>query len=105
MKRRVGLDRELVERQMLAGFGDRALEFGGPRLRRLSLSRIDQVERIALESAARDGDGGERLFGGVRAAERLQCIVVEGLDAERHAIDAGGAIALKACRLDAGRVR
>jgi hypothetical protein len=44
MKRRLGLDRELVEREMLAGFGDRALELSGPGLRRLSLSRIDQIE-------------------------------------------------------------
>ena len=62
VKRRVGLDGELIERQMLGGFGDRALELGGPGLRRLSRPRIDQVERIALEGAARDRDRVERFL-------------------------------------------
>jgi hypothetical protein len=44
VKRRVGLDRELVEREMFAGFVDRTLELGGPGLRRLPLPRVDEVE-------------------------------------------------------------
>ena len=38
------------------------------------------------------------------AAERLQRGIVERLHAERQAIDAGGAIAAKALRLDAARI-
>ena len=60
-ERRVLLDGELIEREMLARLRERALELGGPRLRRLSRTRIDQVERIALEDRARDRDRGERL--------------------------------------------
>src|SRR5690242_8280358 len=40
----------------------------------------------------------------MRTAERFQCVVVERLHAERDAVDAGGAITLEACRLDAGGV-
>ena len=49
VERRVRLDGELIERQMLGGFADGALELGRPLLRRLPRPRVDQIERIALE--------------------------------------------------------
>src|SRR6478672_8942596 len=100
-KRRVGLDGQLIKRQMLGGFRDGALELGRPGLRRLARPRVDQVEGIALERGACDRDGGERLLRGVRAPEFLQLRVVERLYAERDAVDAGRAIAGKARGLDA----
>ena len=92
-ERRVGLDGELVEREMLGRLGDGARELGAPGRRGLARPRIDEVERIALERAARDRDGGERLVGRVHAPERLERGVVERLHAERHPVDAGGAVA------------
>ena len=103
-ERRVLLDGELIEREMLGGFGDRALELGAPRLRRLARPRVDEIERIALERRARDLHRIERFLRGVQPAEFLQRRIVERLHAERHAIDAGRAIAAKARRLDAGRI-
>src|SRR5271168_465750 len=64
-ERRVGLDGELVEREVLGRLGNGAFEFGAPHLRRLARPRIDEIERITLERGARDGDGIERLAGGV----------------------------------------
>ena len=43
-ERRILLDGQLIEREMLGRFRKRALEFGGPGLRRLPRSGIDQVE-------------------------------------------------------------
>ena len=73
-------------------------------LRRLPRPGVDQIERIAVERFPRDGDGVERLLRGVHAAKLFQRRIVERLHAERDAVDAGGAIAAKARRLDAGRI-
>ena len=40
----------------------------------------------------------------MQAAERAEVVVVQRLHAERDAVDAGGAIAAEALRLDAGRI-
>src|SRR4029453_11972102 len=61
-KRRALLDRELVERKMLASLGGRASELGGPGLRRLAGARVNQIEGIALEDRARDRHRLERLL-------------------------------------------
>ena len=103
-ERRAFLDGELIERQMLGGFRDRELQFVRPHRGRLVGAGIDQVERIAIERVARDRDRIERLARGVQSAERLQRGIVQRLHAERDAVDAGGAIAAKARRLDAGGV-
>ena len=89
---------------MLGGFGDGALEFGFPLRRRLPRTCVDQIERVAVERLPRDGDRVERLLRGVQPAELLQRRIVERLHAERHAVDAGRAIAAKARRLDAGGI-
>jgi hypothetical protein len=69
---RAVLDGQLIERQMLGRFRDRALEFGLPSVERLARPRVDEVERVALEIRARDGDRVERFLRGVQAAEFLQ---------------------------------
>jgi hypothetical protein len=103
-ERRALFDRELIERQMFRGLRDRVLQFGGPHFRRLVGPGIDQVERIAVEDLARDRHRIERFARGMQASQRLQRGVVQRLHAERHPVDAGGAIAGKARGLDAGRV-
>src|SRR5208282_2224944 len=60
-ERRVRLDGELIERQMLPGFAKRMRKLARPVPRRLLRPRIDQIERVAVENATRDGDGVERL--------------------------------------------
>ena len=56
-KRRVRLDGELIEREVLARLPrSRPLELRAPGLRRLVRPRIDQIERGALERRARDLD-------------------------------------------------
>src|SRR5579862_2810230 len=89
---------------MLRGFTDRAREFRLPGGKRLARARINQIERVAVEDGARDGNRLERLLRAVQAAELLQREVVERLHAERDAVDAGGAIAAEARRLNAGRI-
>ena len=66
--------------------------------------RVDEIEGVAIEDRARDLDGADRLGGAVQPAKRLEVGVVQRLDAERDAIDAGGAIATEARGLDARRV-
>ncbi len=103
-ERRALFDSELIERQMFGGFTDRELEFIRPHGRRLVGAGVDQVERVAVECAARDGDRIERLARAVQAAKRLQRSVIQRLHAKRHTVDAGGAIAAEARRLDAGGI-
>ncbi|MEY9462001.1 hypothetical protein ABH973_002414 [Bradyrhizobium ottawaense] len=104
-ERRAFLDRQLIERQMLGRFVDGETQLIGPHRRRLVGTGVDQIERIAIERAARYGDGIERLARAVQAAQRFQRGIVERLHAERDAVDAGGAIAGKARGFDAGRIR
>ena len=71
-------------------------------VRRLLRACVNQIEGIAVEHRARDGDRVEGFARRMGAAERRQCRIVERLHAERNAIDAGRAIAAKPFRLDAG---
>ena len=52
----------------------------------------------------RDRHGRQCFLRGMKAAECLEVWVVQRLDAERHAVDAGRAVALKARRLHAGGI-
>ena len=70
-ERRAFLDRQLVEREMFGRFRDRELQLAGPASRRLVGAGVDQVERIALERAARDRDRGQRLARAMQPAEHL----------------------------------
>ena len=101
---RAFLDRQLVERQVIDGIGDRFLQFLLPFLDRLVRAGIDQVEGHAREDVARQPDRLQRICDIVQPAEEFQVPVVQRLDAERHAVDAGRAIAAEARRLDARRI-
>ena len=103
-ERRARFNGELIEREMFGRFGDGAFEFGLPAFKRLARPRIDQIEGVTIEDRTRDGNRVERFLRGVQAAQFLQRLIVKRLHAERYAIDAGGAVAAKACRLDAGRI-
>jgi hypothetical protein len=72
--------------------------------RSLVRTGINQVERHAREDVARKADGFERFFDGVKPAEEFQLIVVQRLDAHRHAVDAGGAVATEPVCFNARRI-
>ena len=101
---RVGLDGELIEREMLARHLDCFGELGAPRPFGLAGPRVNQVERGARKNGLSGLHRRDRLCDAVATAESLQVGVVERLHADREPVDAGGAVAAKAARLDAGRV-
>ena len=100
----VGLDGELVERQMFGGMCNRRLQFFFPGGGRLAGARIDEIEGEALEDRGRDRHSRHGLVGCMQPPERFQVGIVHRLHAQRHAIDASRAIAAKALRLDAGGI-
>src|SRR5262249_3068259 len=57
---RARLDGQLIKREMLGGLGNCVLESVRPVLVRLPGTRIDQVQRISLESGAGDWYGIQR---------------------------------------------
>ena len=99
-ERRAFLDGELIEREMVGFMAEREPELVVPRGRRLTLARIDQVERHAREMPLGESKCGKRLVGGVLAAERLQARIVQRLHPERQAVDAGCAVAREVLSLD-----
>ncbi len=103
-ERRLRLDGELIERQMLAGDGECIAQLVLPRGERLPGPRVDEIEREAIERRARDLDRRLGLGDRMNAAERFQDVVAQRLHAERHAIDARRAIAAEARRLDAAGI-
>ena len=100
VKGRAFLDGELVERQMVCGMADGLLKLRCPCLRRLAGARLDQVERQARKDFARQPDRVQRFRNIVQPAEEAQIGIVQRLHAERHPVDAGGAVAAKAFRFD-----
>ena len=104
-ERRLLLDGELVEREVVGRHADRLFELGAPGGQRLPGPRIDQVEGKPREDGARKLHGAARILHVMDAAERLQRGVVERLHAERDAVHAGAPIAAETLRLDARRVR
>ncbi len=103
-ERRLCFDGQLIERKMFGGFGKRPRQFLGPLLRCLLRPRVNEIERIAFEHAARDRHRIQRLARRMQAPERAKRMIVKRLHAERHAVDAGSAVAAKARGFDAGRI-
>ena len=103
-KRRLGLDRELVEREMAACEREGFAELAAPVLHCLVGTRVDEVKRDAVEMRVRNGECGDGLGRGVDAPKRLQDIVAQRLHAERDAIDAGLRVAREAAGLNAAGV-
>src|SRR5262245_10568552 len=101
---RARLDGELVEREVVTRHRQRVRQLPLPVVQCLTGPRIDEVEREAGERLTRYLDRGLRLSGSVEAAEIAQVGVVEGLHAERDAVDPRGAVVAKPRRLDGGRI-
>src|SRR5439155_8136175 len=85
-----GLDRQLIEREMLAGEVQRLVELGLPRRDALARAGVDQVERGAREAGAGETDCRDRLIAIVPAAKEAERLRIERLDPERQPVDAGG---------------
>jgi hypothetical protein len=90
-ERRALFDGELIKRQMLRRFRDRGAQLRFPGLKGLARSRIDQIERRSFECRLCDADGGQRFGRGMPSSEPGERGVVERLNTERNAIDAGRA--------------
>ena len=89
---------------MLAGERERLLQLGAPGRFALAGAGVDQIERGARKNRRRGLHRRQSFRDVVAAAERLEVVIVERLHADRQAVDAGGAIAAKAARFDAGRI-
>ena len=100
-----GLDRQLVEREMLAGERQRLVELGVPSRDALARAGIDQVEREPREDVAGMLDRGDRLVAVVPPAQKAQRRRVERLDAEREPVDPGCGKSPEAIGLGGIRVR
>ena len=103
-ERRLRFDGELVERQMLGGFRHRELQLVFPHLRGLVRPRIDQIEGIAVERRARDGNRIQCFARCVQTAQCFQGRIVQRLHAERHTIHTRRAITLEPRRFHTGRI-
>ena len=105
MEQRVGLERQVIERQVRRRERERRGEIGFGLGDRLLRQRVHQVEVDVAEDRERRFGGAPRLVGVVHAAERLQVLRVEALDAERQAVHAGRAIAGELLALERARIR
>ena len=89
---------------MVADMVERSCELVAPVGLALPGPAVDEVEAEAGKERGGELNRGKRLGDRVLAPERLEVGVAQRLHADRQAIDAGGAIAAKPPRLDAGRV-
>src|SRR5438477_12197140 len=81
-ERRLRLDRELVERNMLASFRQCRAQLARPLFRCLTGTCIDEVERITTENRARHAKRIKRFARRMGAAKRGEVAILERLDAE-----------------------
>ena len=100
----VGLDGQLIERDMVSDMVERSCELIAPLGLGLSRSAVDEVEAEAGKERGGELNRMKRLGDRVLAPERLEVGVAQRLHADRQAVDAGGAISAKPPRFDAGRV-
>ena len=103
-KRRIGLQRELIARQMPGPIRKRNLNVGqrlGQRLQRKSVHQI-QVETFEVTPGERDRRPG--FVSIVNAAQCPEMCRVEALDSERQAVDAGLPVSGEALGFDGARV-
>jgi hypothetical protein len=100
----VGLDRQVVDRQVRRLERQRLLQVGLQLGQRLAGQRIHQVEVEGVEGARGLLERGLRLRRVVHTAEHLQLAVVEALHADRQPGDAGLPVAAKAIALEGARI-
>ena len=84
-----GFDREFVERKVIGAEGEGAGELYAPVFGGLVRQRVDQVDRGGAEMALRLLKRRARIGGAMRAAEEFEARLIERLQAERQAVDAG----------------
>ena len=101
---RVRLDGQLIERDVVAGELSASASSRARRPRSGPAARRSGRKLKRGKSEAASPHRRQRLVDGVLAPERLEVGVVQRLHADRDPVDAGGAIAAKTLRLDAGRV-
>ena len=89
---------------MLGAETDGFAQFVAPLRLGLLRAGIDQVERDARESLLRQGQRRHRFRLVVQAAQFFQIGIVQRLDAQRGAIDSGGAVIGEAGGVGAGRI-
>jgi len=100
-----GLEGQAVGRDVFRAEIDDGVEVGFEGGVALVGNAEDQVEGDPFEPGrAGCGEGGVALFGPVGAAEPAQHQVVEGLDADREAIDSGAAEARQPLAFDGARI-
>jgi hypothetical protein len=106
MKFRVGLQRELVARQVRRAERQRLLDVGERLIQRPAPAGPYIRSRLTSSNSSTAGRGGRaRLRRIVHAAERLQVARIEALHADRQPRDAGVAVALEAPALERAGVR
>ena len=103
-KGRALLDGELVERYVMLRHAERIFELLPPGFGGLARARIDEIEGVAVERRAGHVHCGARFGHCMQPTESVQIRVIQRLDAERDAIDAGSPIAAKAVRFYARRI-
>src|SRR5215207_1392023 len=103
--RRSRLDGQLVERHVALLFTERPAKLPTPIRSGLARPCIDEIEGDAGENAGSKPKGGECFRNIVLAAETGEIAIIERLYADRQAIDACGAVALKVSCFGAGRIR
>src|SRR6185369_15325553 len=86
---RAWLDRQLVERQMLGAERERAFEARRPASFTIARQGVDQVETDATDRRLGRLQRAQSLVRGMGAAEKSERLIVEALQAEADAIDAG----------------
>ena len=101
---RAGLDRQLIEREVLGPERQRAGQLGLPFRQRLAGAGINQVEADPAEITLGDGQRGQPLGDIVRAAQEAERGVVQRLQPQRHPVDPGRGEIGEARRLDRGRI-
>ncbi len=103
---RLGLERELVGRDVLRAECDQFREIEVELRERLVREREDQIEGEIVEaSRSRRMECLASDRSAMRSAESLQLCILEGLDADREAIDAGRTEARQAIPLERARIQ
>ena len=100
----VGLDRQVIEREVRRRERQRRREVGRALGERLARQRVHQVEVEGGEGGLRFVDRGARLRRVVDPAERVQLGVVEALHSDRQPRDAGLGVSVEAFALEGARV-
>ncbi|KAG0772155.1 hypothetical protein G6F22_015946 [Rhizopus arrhizus] len=102
---RIGLHRQVIQRQVFGAERDSLAQIGHTGVQRLARQGEHHVQVHPRDGALRHADGGAGLIGIMDAPQLLQLGIVETLDAQREARDATGRVVAKAAGLGGAGVR